>query len=133
MHRPGVHDSGQLVGSKSAIAQCRAEQTTRISVMVLNTAAVPDQTLSEAQKQAGKILGHAGVDVEWIDCQLPVNAPVRTAAAESDRLLLTIVAEDNRQMFGEDVLGRSVVGGSNKGSTQGCSMVTSRERPSRRV
>ena len=92
-----------------------AAQSTRILAMVRNSAAVPDQTLSNAQKQAGKILGYTGVEVEWIDCQLSTNASVCTGTAEADRLELTIVTEDNPQMFGEDVLGRSVVGGSNKG------------------
>ncbi|MGA7411843.1 MAG: hypothetical protein WBW33_15295 [Bryobacteraceae bacterium] len=92
-----------------------AEQTTRISVTVLNGAAVPDNTLIEAQKQAGRILRQAGVEVEWLDCQLATNTSACTGAAEANRLQLTIVTEDNRQMFGEDVLGRSVVGGSNKG------------------
>jgi hypothetical protein len=93
----------------------KGTQNARISVMVLNVAPVPAHTLSKAQKQAGEILGNVGVDVEWIDCQLSVNAPVCTAAAEADRLTLTIVTEDNPQMYGEDVLGRSVVGNSNKG------------------
>lgn len=90
-------------------------QNARISVLVLNVAAVPARTLSKAQKQAGEILGNVGVDVEWIDCQLPINTSVCTGTAEADRLTLTIVTEDNRQMYGEDVLGRSVVGNSNKG------------------
>jgi hypothetical protein len=90
-------------------------QTPRISVMVLNIVGVPAHTISQAEKQAGEILGNVGVDVEWIDCQLPINTAVCTGTAEADRLTLTIVTEDNRQMYGEDVLGRSVVGNSNKG------------------
>jgi len=90
-------------------------QNAKISVMVLNIAAVPAHTLSEAEKQAGEILGNAGVDVEWIDCQLPINTAICTGTAEADRLTLTIVSEDNRRIYGEDVLGRSVVGNSNKG------------------
>jgi hypothetical protein len=92
-----------------------AAQSARIFVMVRNSAAVPESTLNEAQKQAGKILEHAGVQVEWIDCQLSINTSVCTGPAEADKLLLTVVTEDNRQMFAEDVLGRSVVGGSDKG------------------
>ena len=92
-----------------------AAQRTRMFVMVRNSAGVPGNTINDAQKQAGKILGHMGVGVEWIDCQLSINTSVCTGTAEADRLELTIVTEDNRQMFGEDVLGRSVVGGSDKG------------------
>ncbi len=84
-------------------------------VMVRNSAGVPDDTINDAQKQAGKILGHVGVEVAWIDCQLSINASVCTGTAEADRLELTIVTEDNRQMFSEDVLGRSVLGGSDRG------------------
>jgi hypothetical protein len=91
-----------------------APQNTRISVLVRNSAAVPDETLDEAQKQAGRILGQVGVEVEWIDCQLTTNT-FCNGTTEANRLQLTIVTEDNRQIFGEDVLGRSVVGGSNKG------------------
>jgi hypothetical protein len=92
-----------------------AEQTTRIFVLVLNTAAVPESTLSEAKKQAGSVLKNVGVEVEWIDCQLATNDSVCTGTAEANQLQLTIVTEDNRQMFGEGVFGRSVVGGSNRG------------------
>jgi hypothetical protein len=92
-----------------------AAQDPTIFVMVHNIAAVPAHTLSEAQRQAGEILGSVGVDVEWIDCQRPINTSACTGTAEADRLMLTIVMEDNRQMFGDDVLGRSVVGSSNKG------------------
>jgi hypothetical protein len=92
-----------------------ATRNATISVMVLNIAAVPAHTLSEAEKQAGEILGNVGVGVEWIDCQLPTNTAICNGTAEADRLTLTIVSEDNRQIYGEDVLGRSVVGNSNKG------------------
>ena len=83
-------------------------QTLRVSVMVFDQAGMPDRLLSEAQERAGTILGKAGVQVEWIDCHRPANAAVCTA--EADRIFLTIVTEDNRQVFGEDVLGRSVPG-----------------------
>ena len=45
--------------------------------------------------------------MKWIDCHRPANASV-CAMAEPDRLFLTIVTEDNRQIVDEDVLGRSV-------------------------
>jgi len=77
--------------------------------MVFDQADVPGHMLSEAQERAGTILGKAGVEVRWIDCHRPANASV-CAIAEPDRLFLTIVTEDNRQIFDEDVLGRSVPG-----------------------
>ena len=106
---------GLLVTLGSWAAKRRAPdvpvaQTLRISVVVFDQAEVPGQTLSEAQARAGTILGKAGVDVKWIDCRRPANASVCAMVAESDRLFLTIVTEDKRQMFGEDVLGRSVPG-----------------------
>jgi len=85
-------------------------QTLRVSVMVFDQAGVPDRLLSEARERAGTILGKAGVEVGWIDCHRPANVSVCATVAELDRLFLTIVTEDNRQVFGEDVLGRSVPG-----------------------
>ena len=78
--------------------------------MVFDRAGVPGHTLSEAQERAGTILGNAGVEVEWIDCHRPANASVCATVAEPDRLILTIVTEDNGRIFSEDVLGRSVPG-----------------------
>jgi hypothetical protein len=91
------------------------KESVRIFVMVRSNAEVPDQTFINAQKQAGRILAQVGVEVEWIDCRLSTNSSACSGPAEADRLQLTIVTEDNHQMFGEDVLGRSVVGGSDKG------------------
>jgi hypothetical protein len=91
-------------------------QTIRITVMVFDQAEVPDHTLVKAQERAGVILSKAGVEVEWINCRRPPIPSVCTRAAEPDRLLLTVVTEDDRRLFGEDVLGRSVPGnGSNQG------------------
>jgi len=83
-------------------------QPLKVSVMVFDQAEVPDHTLSEAQERARAVLGKAGVEVEWVDCHRPANAAV--CIVQPDRLFLTIVTEDNRQIFGEDVLGRSVPG-----------------------
>jgi hypothetical protein len=90
--------------------------TLRMSVMVFDRAEVPDSILGEARERAGVILGKAGVEVEWIDCQRPPIPLVCEKAAELDRLLLTIVTEDSRRFFADDVLGRSVPGdGRNRG------------------
>jgi len=90
--------------------------TLRISVMVLNQAEVPDRTVGEAQERAGAILGKAGVGVEWIDCRRPPIPLVCERVAEPDRLILTIVTEDSRRIFTDDVLGRSLPGdGRNRG------------------
>ena len=104
---------GVLLPFGSSAASRRAPdlpvaQTLRVSVMVFDQAGVPDHLLSEAQERAGTILGKAGVEVGWVDCHRPANAAVCTVQA--DRLFLTIVTEDNRQVFGQDVLGRSVPG-----------------------
>jgi len=89
---------------------CYGAQELRISVMVFDQAEVPGHMLSEAQERAGTILGKAGVEAKWIDCHQPANALVCAMVAQPDRLFLTIVTEDDRQSFGEDVLGRSMPG-----------------------
>jgi len=65
-------------------------QNPRIFVIVVNSAAVPDHSLSEAEERVGEILTNVGVEVEWIDCQRPINTSVCTGTAEADRLVLTI-------------------------------------------
>jgi len=94
----------------AASGPCYGAPGLRISVMVFDQAEVPGHTLGEAQERAEAMLGRAGVEVKWIDCHCPVNASVCAMVAQPDRLFLTIVTDDNRQLFGEDVLGRSVPG-----------------------
>jgi len=106
-----IFDAKQASKMRSALtARSSRVQEPRISVMVFDQAEVSGHTLSEAQERAAAILGKAGVEVKWIDCHQSANAAVCATVAEPDRLFLTIVTEDNRQLFGEDVLGRSVPG-----------------------
>jgi hypothetical protein len=86
-------------------------QSLRISVMVLDQAEVPDRILGAAQERAGVILGKAGIELKWTDCRRPPIPSICTKVAEPDRLFLTIVTEDDRRVFADDVLGRSVPGG----------------------
>jgi len=94
----------------AASGACYGAQELRISVMIFNQAEVPGPTLREAEERAGSILGKAGVEVNWTDCHRPANTSVCAMPAEPNHLFLTIVMEDNRQFFGDDVLGRSVPG-----------------------
>jgi len=109
-HRRLKFNEAEQAAILHRLSSRRGAARLRISVMVFDQAEVSDHTLREAQERADAILNQAGVEVKWIDCHQSANASVCETVAQPDRLILTIVTEDNRRVFGEDVLGRSMPG-----------------------
>ncbi|HEX8882133.1 MAG TPA: hypothetical protein VF749_18955, partial [Candidatus Acidoferrum sp.] len=47
------------------------EEKAQVTVSVYNEAAVPGEVLSRAEQAASRIFQRAGIEVNWLDCQLP--------------------------------------------------------------
>ena len=58
-----------LLWSSLAVAQ------DEIAVRVCNAARMPEATLEKAEKEAGFVLGSAGIDVKWLDCSTATMEP----------------------------------------------------------
>ena len=47
------------------------EEKAQVTVSVYNEAAVPEEVLSRAEQAASRIFQRAGIEVNWLNCQLP--------------------------------------------------------------
>jgi len=52
----------------ATVAGARGEPAVRITIRVVNSARVEDRTLAKSEKQAGRVLAQAGLEVTWQDC-----------------------------------------------------------------
>ena len=52
----------------ATVAGARGEPAVRITIRVVNSARVQDRTLAKSEKQAGRVLVQAGIEVVWRDC-----------------------------------------------------------------
>ena len=52
----------------ATVAGARGEPAVRITIRVVNSARVEDRTLAKSEKQAGRVLVQAGIEVVWRDC-----------------------------------------------------------------
>jgi hypothetical protein len=51
-----------------AVSGARGETAARITIRLVNSARVEDRTLAKSERQAARVLAHAGIEVVWRDC-----------------------------------------------------------------
>ena len=59
-----------------------ADSTLRITVRIYNYGGIPRRDLTQAQKEATRILRQIGVETDWLDCRLSQNDPVKDSGCE---------------------------------------------------
>jgi len=58
-----------LLGISTKIfARAREAEVGILTLSVFNAASVPAEVLSQAEDRAGRILSHAGIQIEWLNC-----------------------------------------------------------------
>jgi hypothetical protein len=93
-----------LLGWAGAL-QARPQQLElKIEVLVYNYAGVPSEPLARAEREAGRIYDHAGIQTEWLDCPLtPQEAaayPACQLPASPTRLALRIFPRNLAKQLG---------------------------------
>lgn len=91
---------------------CAADPNPTIRVRVLNYTEVAPPTIAKAEREAGRILRDAGVNVVWLDCpvnQSPVKPadPCRLTLLPTD-ILLRVLSDHNRSGIQDDAFGFAV-------------------------
>lgn len=70
-----------------------------VTVTLYDSAGLPAETRQAMKREAGRILLQAGVDVEWVDCEVagqPVNLPACAVHLGPGRFMLQLVPGSNR-------------------------------------
>lgn len=72
----------------------------RITVKLYDTAGIRPEIREEMRKETSKIFQQAGVELEWVECEVagpPVNMAACGQPLSSDRLMLQLVPGSNKQ------------------------------------
>jgi hypothetical protein len=105
---------GTLVCGNAAEAQAAiVEKAPNLRIRVNNYARVSPTTLNASEREAGRILGQAGLRTEWVNCpgkgeststQNPCNEPL-----ESTDIVLRLIPESTNNQYQDSVFGFAVV------------------------
>jgi hypothetical protein len=97
--------TGSAFLSSATAATSQADNPVKISILVYNFVSVPDATLAAAEREANRILGLAGAQVDWISC------PVQTESPSAD------ASDPCRRGWTPQTPGLRIIAGSNKFQT----------------
>jgi hypothetical protein len=93
-----------LLGLAGTLQARPRELELKIQVLVYNYAGIPQEPLARAEREAGRIYDHAGIQTEWLDCPLTPNEaaayPACQLPASPTRLALRIFPRSLAKQLG---------------------------------
>src|SRR5215831_18623485 len=93
------------------VGVCAPLAAAMLAVHVTHEGGPGSEVVAAAEREAAGLLGDAGVEITWLNCDLGKPSPAcGTVPGANDVILRLVSRSGERSAFGAEVLGRSIGG-----------------------